>query len=867
MRFPLDWIGAPTARLVLVLVLALAASHTLGLPPTVCDAVAGVVHGAMAPAAARAPARYPAETDWIEVMFVPESQVRLRGDELRDLSAANALAGVADALAPLTDHRWQRLCDVPEEQLDALRAQGIANTGQDLYDMNNVHRLRIDGGNVWQVSAALEALPGIYRARPVPLPPPLPTPAQYTQEYRSPSAWTPTGTGNNYLRIAPGGDGAGVMICDLEYAWNYTHADISRAAGSQINTDVADPFSDDRHGTAVIGILSADENGWGIDGLCPQADLRTCGTYYGTPPTFNPAGAIMVAISHMPSGSVLLLEQQWDYADPGTTREDFIPIEWYTDTWPNAQSANAVYAAIQLAAANRMYVVEAGGNGGIDTDALTWVGDSGAMIVGAGGALEDPTDGYPADDLERLSFSSFGSRFDVQGWGENVVTTGYGDLHQEGSTNNFDYTHTFSGTSSASAHVAAGVAAYAAFVQSSGGPIDADELRHRFRTRSTPQATSGLAGHIGPRPDLMQLYLLHGPWAQAFGGDYGDAPEGIVAYPSTGVIGQFPTVFAPTAGPAAFMFHLPQPSPLLYLGHGMDREYEGNGGLPFQEFYTYNFDECHDLSSFDDGLVMPTGFTIRGSWVFPCVSGPMTSLGLPCTQAIWGVDIDVEVCNQQTLGAYLNVLIDWNRDGEWGGTTTACTTPLPELVVENLLIPVTGPTPQPLSSLVPGIPPLDIGPIDGYVWARFTLTDLPLSNPSLWDGSWQATGGWFSIVRGETEDYLLHVGDAPLDVADGADGEAPSGSEPPWLGAQPNPFHAGTTIHFQLDRRSPMSVEVFDVRGRSVRTLIDGELAGGAHEIAWDGRNSRGQEVPSGVYLAAIRGAGVMETVKLFVTR
>ena len=69
---------------------------------------------------------------------------------------------------------------------------------------------------------------------------------------------------------------------------------------------------------------------------------------------------------------------------------------------------------------------------------------SGAIIVGAGAA---PT-AYGGSDVDRsrLDFSNYGSRVDLQGWGEAVVTTGYGDLYNEHPDSNWDYTNSFSGT-------------------------------------------------------------------------------------------------------------------------------------------------------------------------------------------------------------------------------------------------------------------------------------------------------------------------------------------------------------------------------------------------------------------------------------
>jgi Metallo-peptidase family M12B Reprolysin-like/FlgD Ig-like domain len=66
----------------------------------------------------------------------------------------------------------------------------------------------------------------------------------------------------------------------------------------------------------------------------------------------------------------------------------------------------------------------------------------------------------------------------------------------------------------------------------------------------------------------------------------------------------------------------------------------------------------------------------------------------------------------------------------------------------------------------------------------------------------------------------------------------------------PNPFNPQTRIDFVLEQAGRASVRIYDVQGRLVRTLVDGDLAAGAHTRQWRGLNDHGSEVASGVYLA-----------------
>ncbi|MBK8165310.1 MAG: hypothetical protein IPK64_04985 [bacterium] len=74
----------------------------------------------------------------------------------------------------------------------------------------------------------------------------------------------------------------------------------------------------------------------------------------------------------------------------------------------------------------------------------------------------------------------------------------------------------------------------------------------------------------------------------------------------------------------------------------------------------------------------------------------------------------------------------------------------------------------------------------------------------------------------------------------------------------PNPFNPSARVSFDLAAGGRAVLEVFDVRGRLVRRLVDTELAPGRHEAVWDGRDDTGVAAPSGTYVARLRaGDGV----------
>jgi hypothetical protein len=65
----------------------------------------------------------------------------------------------------------------------------------------------------------------------------------------------------------------------------------------------------------------------------------------------------------------------------------------------------------------------------------------------------------------------------------------------------------------------------------------------------------------------------------------------------------------------------------------------------------------------------------------------------------------------------------------------------------------------------------------------------------------------------------------------------------------PNPFNPRTSIRFYLPTRGPVSLEIYDIRGALVRRLATGDFDAGPHSIDWDGSDTHGQPVASGMYV------------------
>lgn len=102
---------------------------------------------------------------------------------------------------------------------------------------------------------------------------------------------------------------------------------------------------------------------------------------------------------------------------------------------------------------------------------------------------------------------------------------------------------------------------------------------------------------------------------------------------------------------------------------------------------------------------------------------------------------------------------------------------------------------------------------------------------------------------------------------------SPDDGSPPRLarlvGVFPNPFNARAVVRIEMAREAAARVELYDVRGRLVRGLLDGGsvLTAGAHDFLWDGLDDRGNELGSGVYFARLTAEGVVDRVKLALVR
>ncbi|MFO7842136.1 MAG: choice-of-anchor J domain-containing protein [Fidelibacterota bacterium] len=83
----------------------------------------------------------------------------------------------------------------------------------------------------------------------------------------------------------------------------------------------------------------------------------------------------------------------------------------------------------------------------------------------------------------------------------------------------------------------------------------------------------------------------------------------------------------------------------------------------------------------------------------------------------------------------------------------------------------------------------------------------------------------------------------------------------------PNPFNPVTTISFQLPEAIHTEIKVFDVRGALVRTLLSEQKEAGYHKLIWDGKDMKGNQLASGVYLYTMKAGDFRDTGKMVLVR
>lgn len=143
----------------------------------------------------------------------------------------------------------------------------------------------------------------------------------------------------------------------------------------------------------------------------------------------------------------------------------------------------------------------------------------------------------------------------------------------------------------------------------------------------------------------------------------------------------------------------------------------------------------------------------------------------------------------------------------------------------------------------------------------------PASGPGF-DGTWGvypfAPSGNIYVSDQETGLYIFSLNIAPTAI------EPNTRNQPDDFALfdnYPNPFNPETTIEYQIPENSHVRLEIFNVLGQNIRTLVNSEIAPGRHTARWDGRDNLGNRVSSGVYLYQLRTEDSVATNRMLLLR
>lgn len=164
----------------------------------------------------------------------------------------------------------------------------------------------------------------------------------------------------------------------------------------------------------------------------------------------------------------------------------------------------------------------------------------------------------------------------------------------------------------------------------------------------------------------------------------------------------------------------------------------------------------------------------------------------------------------------------------------------------------------------PGVP--DFGTVSDWGKNSISYTLLPVP-PAYYDMKHQALSSEIPAERNWWGERLPNpfqiVGRVDYDPWLTEDPLAPYPKREPWYSNlpndfgmrqnYPNPFNPITSISFYVAEPGFASLKIYNLNGQLVNTLVSDHLASGEHKVIWDGRNSAGQEVSSGIYFSILK--------------
>ena len=296
--------------------------------------------------------------------------------------------------------------------------------------------------------------------------------------------------------------GQNITIHNIEFGFNKNHEEFNDtncniATGMTVNSSASTSFTE--HGTATMGVLFGQNGIYGVTGIAHGASQVWLYPEWQQS-GYSRTNAITQALNNSTIGDVIVFEMQAYGLNGTVSNPRFVPAEYDILVW-NLTKA--------LTDSGRI-VVAAAGNGYQDLDSPDYqtymgYGDSGAIIVG-GGTANTTHAIFPPYVVSGVTYTStYGSRVDVQGWFENVRSTGAipgSGFTLVGSDFNQSYM-TFTGTSSATAQLGGVVTVLQSHYKSqTNNTLTSQQMRTILKNTGIPQG-GDLSKNIGPFPNML----------------------------------------------------------------------------------------------------------------------------------------------------------------------------------------------------------------------------------------------------------------------------------------------------------------------------------------------------------------------------
>jgi len=159
-----------------------------------------------------------------------------------------------------------------------------------------------------------------------------------------------------------------------------------------------------------------------------------------------------------------------------------------------------------------------------------------------------------------------------------------------------------------------------------------------------------------------------------------------------------------------------------------------------------------------------------------------------------------------------------------------------------------------------------LGMVDSSGWSL--VSDTLLLN---WEGQLEDANLFLQTGNGFTGDFYADdvslVLDSTITGIDRGDLSEHQMISDFRLQNYPNPFNATTMIRFYLPQATTLDIEVYNVLGEKINRIHEGFLRAGYHRFEWNGRDRRGNEVASGVYIVTLKTGNICKSRKLLLVR